>query len=51
MRGLYERNRILIWVCVLIGFNQLGFGSIVPVVPLYAESFGVSQTAIGLTIA
>ncbi|HCG29322.1 MAG TPA: MFS transporter [Thermomicrobiales bacterium] len=51
IRGLYERNRILIWVCVLIGFNQLGFGSIVPVVPLYAESFGVSQTAIGLTIA
>ena len=39
IRGLYERNRILIWVCVLIGFNQLGFGSIVPVVPLYAESF------------
>ncbi|HMM40719.1 MAG TPA: MFS transporter [Thermomicrobiales bacterium] len=51
IRGFYQRNRILIWVCVLIGFNQLGFGSIVPVVPLYAESFGVSKAAIGLTIA
>lgn len=51
VRGAYTRNRILIWACVLIGVNQLGFGSIVPVVPLYAESFGVSQTAIGLTIA
>ena len=51
IRDTYTRNRILVWACVLIGFNQLGFGSIVPVVPLYAESFGVSQTAIGLTIA
>jgi len=51
LRAFYQRNRILIWVCVLIGFNQLGFGSIVPVVPLYAESFGVSKAAIGLTIA
>jgi MFS family permease len=43
--------RILIWMCVLIGINQLGFGSVVPVLPLYARSFGVSQTAIGLAIA
>jgi MFS family permease len=51
LRDVYEQNRILVWVCILIGFNQLGFGSIVPVVPLYAESYGVSKTAIGLTIA
>jgi DHA1 family multidrug resistance protein-like MFS transporter len=47
----YRRNRALVWICALIGVNQLGFGSIVPVVPLYAESFGVSKTAIGMTIA
>ena len=43
--------RILVWMCVLIGINQLGFGSVVPVLPLYARSFGVSQAAIGLSIA
>ena len=47
----YNSNRPLIWVCILIAFNQLGFGSIVPILPLYAESFGVSKAAIGLTIA
>ncbi len=44
-------NRILAWVCLLIAVNQLGFGSIVPVVPLYAKAFGVSQALVGLTIA
>lgn len=38
-------------MCVLIAVNQLGFGSIVPVAPLYAASFGVPASAIGLTIA
>ena len=47
----YRQNRVLVWICVLIGVNQLGFGSIVPAVPLYAHSFGVPQSAIGLTIA
>jgi predicted MFS family arabinose efflux permease len=46
-----DRRRIFGWICLLIAVNQLGFGSIVPVVPLYAESFGVEATAIGLTIA
>ncbi len=49
-RGLYARNRVLFWVCALTVANQLGFGAIVPVVPLYARSFGVPQSAIGLTI-
>jgi MFS family permease len=44
-------NRILAWLCVLIAVNQLGFGGIVAVVALYARSFGVSQSAIGVTIA
>lgn len=51
LRARYDENTTLFWVCALIFVNQLGFGSIVPVVPIYAESFGVSQTAIGLTIA
>jgi MFS family permease len=45
------RTRILTWMCVLIAVNQLGFGSIVPALALYARSFGVPQSAIGLAIA
>lgn len=45
------RTKILVWMCVLIGVSQVGFGAIVPVLPLYAGSFGVSAFAIGLTIA
>src|SRR5207245_11096456 len=44
-------SRILLWMCVLIMVNQLGFGSIVPALALYARSFGVAQSAIGLAIA
>lgn len=49
--ALYQHNRVLFWLCVVIFVNQLGFGSVIPVVPLYARSFGVSQSAIGLTVA
>ena len=44
-------RRMLLWMCVLIAVNQLGFGSVIPVLPLYAQSFGVSQSAIGATVA
>ncbi len=44
-------RRVLIWMCVLIFANQLGFGAMVPSLPLYAETFGVSATAIGMAIA
>jgi MFS transporter, DHA1 family, multidrug resistance protein len=44
-------RKILIWMCLLITANQLGFGAIIPVVALYAEEFDVSNTAIGLTVA
>src|SRR2546423_5420678 len=47
----YSSNRVLVWMCVLIAVNQLGFGSVIPVAPLYAASFGVPPSAIGLTIA
>jgi DHA1 family multidrug resistance protein-like MFS transporter len=46
-----RRGRVLVWMCMLIAVNQLGFGSIVPALALYARSFGVSQSAIGLAIA
>ena len=49
--GVKMEQRILAWMCLLIGVNQLGFGAIIPVLPLYADSFGVSQTAIGMTVA
>lgn len=44
-------GRILFWMCVLIGVNQLGFGAIVPTISLYAQSFGVTATAIGMAVA
>ena len=38
-------------MCVVIAVNQLGFGAIIPTMPLYAQSFGVSYSAIGVAIA
>jgi MFS transporter, DHA1 family, multidrug resistance protein len=46
-----QHDRILVVMCALIAVNQLGFGGIVPVMALYARSFGVLQSAIGLAIA
>ena len=43
-------NYILFWMCVLVGINQLGFGAVVPTLPLYASSFGVTASAIGMAI-
>jgi MFS family permease len=44
-------HRVLAWMCAIIFINQLGFGAIVPVLPLYAQSFDVSVSAVGATIA
>lgn len=46
-----DARRVLVWMCVLIAVNQLGFGAVIPVLPLYAQSFDVSQAAIGATVA
>jgi multidrug resistance protein len=35
----------------VIAVNQLGFGIVVPVTPLYARTFGVSEAAVGLVVA
>ncbi len=46
-----KSNKILVWMCVLAGINQMGFGGVVPALPLYAKSFGVSASAIGMAVA
>lgn len=46
-----SEGRVLFWMCVLIGVNQLGFGAIIPTISLYARSFGVTATAIGMAVA
>jgi MFS transporter, DHA1 family, multidrug resistance protein len=51
IRSLDATYRTLGWLCLVVGINQLGFGSIVPVVPTFARSFGVSQAAAGLVIS
>ena len=38
-------------MCVIIFINQLGFGAIIPVLPIYAQAFDVPVSAIGATIA
>ncbi len=43
-------QRVLLWMCVLVGINQLGFGAMIPSLPLYAQTFGVSASAIGMAI-
>jgi MFS family permease len=51
LAALARRHHILIWLCAVVAINQLGFGIVVPVLPLYADSFGVAQVAIGLAVA
>ena len=46
-----DRRRVLTWMCVLVAVNQLGFGGIVPVLALFARSFGVPQSAVGMAVA
>lgn len=44
-------QRVLLSACLVILVNQLGFGIITPVTPLYARTFGVDEAAIGLVVA
>jgi MFS family permease len=44
-------NRVLVWMCVLVAVNQLGFGAMIPSLPLYALSFGVPASAVGMAVA
>jgi MFS family permease len=45
-----KTNWTLFWMCVLVAINQLGFGGVMPALPLYAKSFGVSVSAIGMAV-
>lgn len=47
---MISERRVLLWMCVLVAVNQLGFGGVMPSLPLYAASFGVSASAIGLSV-
>ncbi len=49
VRPLIE-NQILLVVCITTMVVMMGFGIISPVLPLYAQSFGVGTAMIGLTI-
>jgi MFS family permease len=44
-------NKVLLWMCVLVAVNQLGFGAMIPSLPLYAQSFGVPASAVGMAVA
>jgi multidrug resistance protein len=44
-------HRTLALVCLVILVNQLGFGIIVPITPIYARTFGVNEAEIGLVVA
>ncbi len=51
LRIYLASQRVLLVVCLIILVNQVGFGIIVPVTPLYARTFGVDEAAIGLVVA
>ncbi|MBI3965691.1 MAG: MFS transporter [Chloroflexi bacterium] len=44
-------NPVLLWACLIIGVNQLGFGLILPVLALFADSFGITKTAVGAVVS
>ncbi len=50
MTDARRETRVLVWICLLVGINQMGFGAIVPALPVYAQSFGVSASAIGMAV-
>src|SRR3989442_8388687 len=51
MPTAHRADRIFVWMCLLVFFYELGFGSVVPALALYARSFGVSQASVGLAIS
>ncbi len=51
LRAFFKTHRTLALVCLVILINQIGFGIIVPVTPIYAKTFGVHEAAIGLVVA
>jgi MFS transporter, DHA1 family, multidrug resistance protein len=48
---MLPERRLLLWMCALIGVNQLGFGAMIPTMALYADSFAVGVSAVGISVA
>ena len=46
-----RENSALLMICVATGITMLGQGIIAPVLPLYANEFGVSTAMVGATIS
>ena len=44
-------NQILIWICLITLVNQLGFGMVIPVLPLFVQTFGGTAGAVGAAVA
>ena len=45
------KNRPLASIFLIVFIDLLGFGLILPLLPYYAESFGASDTVVGLLVA
>ena len=45
------KNKPLIPIFLIVFIDLLGFGIIIPLLPRYAESFGASDTLIGVLLA
>ena len=47
---LFRENPMLLTLSIIMFTNMMGFGMIVPVIPLYGRTFDVSSTMIGLLV-
>ena len=45
------KNKPLLSIFLIVFIDLLGFGLILPLLPYYAETFGASDTVIGLLVA
>jgi MFS transporter, DHA1 family, multidrug resistance protein len=48
--ALYREQPILITLSIIMFTNMMGFGMIVPIIPLYGRSFEVSSAMVGLLV-
>jgi MFS transporter, DHA1 family, multidrug resistance protein len=48
--NLYRENPMLLTLSIIMFTNMMGFGMIVPVIPLYGRTFEVSSTMVGLLV-
>ncbi len=50
-KGKKRAAGLLVLVCTIIFIDSLGYGIVVPVMPVYARSLGVTQVGLGLLFA